>query len=122
MNRNKKLAFYLAAGSAFCSMAIPARAQRTAAPVPASKPTETPGAKTKKAEFQVLRMMVNAIQVQSLVDLREIHTFTYSERIRGEMQNLLNRGGYQYGDKVKIVYEAGNEIALNIKGKPSKPL
>jgi hypothetical protein len=67
-------------------------------------------------------MMVNAIQVQSLADQREIHTFLYSDHIRGQMQNLFNHGGYQYGDKVKILYQPGSEIALNIKGKPSKPL
>jgi hypothetical protein len=66
-------------------------------------------------------MMTNAIQVQSLADQREIHTFVYSDRIRGEMQSLLRQGGYQFGDKVKIVYQPGTEIALNIKGKPSKP-
>ena len=66
-------------------------------------------------------MMSNAIQVQSVVNLREIHTFIYSDRIRGEMQNLFNRGGYQYGDKVKIVYQPGSEIALEIRGRHSKP-
>ena len=66
-------------------------------------------------------MMSNAIQVQSLANLREIHTFTYSDGIRGKMQNVLDQGGYQYGDKVKIVYQPGSEIALRIKGKPSKP-
>ena len=75
-----------------------------------------------KARFQVLHMMLNAIQVQSLKDQREIHTFLYSDPIRGRMQNLFTHGGYQYGDKVKILYQPGSEIALNIKGKPSKPL
>jgi hypothetical protein len=121
MTPNKKFALSLAAGLAFCSAAIPARAQGTTAPITISKPAETPNAKTKRAEFQVLHMMSNAIQVQSVANLREIHTFVYSDGIRGEMQNLFNRGGYQYGDKVKIVYQPGSEIALEIKGRPSKP-
>jgi hypothetical protein len=37
------------------------------------------------------------------------------------MQKLLDRGGYQYGDKVEIQHEAGSDVALQIKGKPSRP-
>jgi hypothetical protein len=66
-------------------------------------------------------MMSNAIQVQSLEDRREIHTFVYSDRIRGHMEYLFNHGGYQYGDRVKILYQPESEIALNIKGRPSAP-
>lgn len=121
MTRNKKVALCIAAALAFCSAAIPARAQDTTAPITLTKPAETPNAKTKMAKFQVLHMMSNAIQVQSLANQREIHTFTYSDGIRGEMQNLFNQGGFQYGDKVKIVYQPGSEIALRIKGRPSKP-
>jgi len=122
MTRNRKSALFLVAAFVFCFVAISARAQRTTAPIIVSKPAQTTEAKPKKARFQVLHMMVNAIQVQSLADQREIHTFLYSDRIRGQMQNLFNHGGYQYGDKVKILYQPGSEIALNIKGKPSKPL
>jgi hypothetical protein len=122
MTRNRKFALFLVAVFVFCAMAISARAQGTTAPIIISKPAQMPEAKPKKARFQVLHMMVNAIQVQSLADQREIHTFLYSDHIRGQMQNLFNHGGYQYGDKVKILYQPGSEIALNIKGKPSKPL
>ena len=66
--------------------------------------------------------MSTAIQVRSLVNEREIHTFSYSDRIRDQMQKMLDQGGYQYGDKVVIWYQPGTEMALRIKGKPSKPL
>ena len=122
MTRNRKFALFLVAAFVFCSVAISARAQGTAAPIILSKPARTPEKKPKRARFQVLHMMLNAIQVQSLKNQREIHTFLYSDHIRGQMQNLFNHGGYQYGDKVKILYQPGSEIALNIKGKPSKPL
>ena len=121
MTRAKYFVLSLTVALAFFAAANPARAQGTTAPITLSKPAETPNAKTRKAEFQVLHMMSNAIQVQSLANLREIHTFTYSDGIRGKMQNVLDQGGYRYGDKVKIVYQPGSEIALRIKGKPSKP-
>jgi hypothetical protein len=38
------------------------------------------------------------------------------------MQKLLDQGGYQFGDKVVIQYLPGTEVALKIKGKPSKPI
>ena len=53
--------------------------------------------------------------------MREIHTFTYSPQIRGKMQNIINAGGYQYGDKVVVWYRRGGDVAVKIKGKPSKP-
>ena len=75
-----------------------------------------------KTRFEVLHMMTTGIQVRSLANGLEIHTFTYSDQIRDPMRKLLDQGGYQYGDKVEIQYQPGTEVALKIKGKPSKPL
>jgi len=86
----------------------------------AQKPA--PAEKSIKARFEVLHMMINAVQVRSLADEREIHTFIYSDQIRDRMQNMFNNGGYQYGDRVEIRYMHGSDVALNIKGKPSKPI
>jgi hypothetical protein len=38
------------------------------------------------------------------------------------MQKILDAGGYQYGDKVEILYTPGSTVALRIQGKPSKPI
>jgi hypothetical protein len=121
MIRNKQFAVMLAAAFVFCSTAISVRAQAPAAPILVkSKPA--PAEKPIKARFEVLRMMINAVQVRSLADEREIHTFVYSDQIRDRMQTLFNDGGYQYGDRVEIRYMHGSDVALNIKGKPSKPI
>ncbi len=112
----------LIAAGAVCATAAPARTQVTTAPAIVRKPVHTKEVKPAKTRYQVLRMMSTAIQVQSLVNEREIHTFTYSDQIRDQMQKLLDRGGYQYGDKVVIQYKLGTDVALNIKGKPSKPI
>ena len=37
------------------------------------------------------------------------------------MQQIVDSGGYQYGDKVKIQYVRGQTVALKIRGKPSNP-
>jgi hypothetical protein len=121
MTRNKKFALMLVAVSAFFISALPARAQTPTTPIVVkSKPA--PAEKPVKARFQVLHMMINAIQVRSLADEREIHTFLYSDRIRDRMQALFNNGGYQYGDTVEIRYLHGSDVAMTIKGKPSRPI
>jgi hypothetical protein len=122
MTRNKRFSFLLVAVGALCVAAVSARAQVTTGPTIKLKPVHTQQAKPTKTRFEVLHMMTTAIQVRSLVNGMEIHTFTYSDQIRDAMQKLLDQGGYQYGDKVVIQYQAGTEIALKIKGKPSKSL
>jgi len=124
MTDNKRFSLLLAA-AALCLLAISARAQVTTAPVIKLKPVHTrqpQQAKPAKTTFEVLHMMTTGIQVRSLTNGLEIHTFTYSDKIHDAMQARLNQGGYQYGDKVEIEYQPGTEIALKIKGKPSKPL
>ena len=122
---NKKPACSLVAACVLCALAFSASAQVTTAPVIKLKPVHTQQpqqAKPAKTQFEVLHMMTTGIQVRSLVNGLEIHTFTYSDQIRDPMRKLLDEGGYQYGDKVEIQYQPGTEVALKIKGKPSKPL
>jgi hypothetical protein len=84
-------------------------------------PSSTPQtAKVIKTQFEVLHMLYQSLQVRSLADMRELHTFTYAPALRDKMQAIFNAGGYQYGDKVVVWYRQGTAIALNIKGKPSK--
>ena len=97
------------------------RAQTTSAPM-VIKSSPPPAVKPIEGRFEVLRMMINAIQVRNPENLSEIHTFIYSDRIRDRMQSLFNTGGYQYGDKVVIHYMPHSDVALEIKGKPSKPV
>ena len=122
MTRNKRLPLLLAAAGALCGAAISGRAQVTTAPTIKLKPVRTQEAKPSKTRFEVLYMMTTGIQVRSLVNGLEIHTFTYSDQIHDAMVKLLDQGGYQYGDKVEIQYQPGTEVALSIKGKPSKPI
>ncbi len=52
---------------------------------------------------------------------RMIHTFTYATALQPKMETLQGKGGYQYGDQVKILYQGGQTVALEVHGKPSKP-
>jgi hypothetical protein len=122
MMSNRKFALLLLAVGAAWAASAPAPAQEVTRQIIPIKPLHPPNEKPVKFRFQVLRMMTTAIQVQSVADEREIHTFAYSDQIRDQMRNLLDQGGYQYGDKVVIEYRPGTEVALKIKGKPSKPI
>jgi len=95
-----------------------------AAPVPAKEPQQNtvvkPGAMLwLKAE--VMRADAHSIVVHDPADMRMIHTFTYAPAVQARMQQIIQQGGYRYGDKVKILYQQGQTVALEILGKPSKP-
>ncbi len=63
----------------------------------------------------------NSMVVSEQGNERVIHTFTYSPEVKARMQKIMDSGGYQYGDKIKIRYTPGQTVALKIHGKPSKP-
>ena len=107
--------------AALAVVAVPVRAQ-----IDISKPIaiKTIKAKPKLEKFQgeVLHSNPVTMTVRSRENERVIRTFTYSPKVKEQIQQILDQGGYQYGDKVEIQYEAGSDVALRIKGKPSKPL
>ncbi len=51
-----------------------------------------------------------------------IHTFNFSSDLQPKMQAMLDKGGFQYGDKVSILYMQKQTVALRVHGKPSKSL
>ena len=51
-----------------------------------------------------------------------IRTFPLSEAASAKMQKIVDKGGYQYGDKVTVYYEPATSRAIKVKGKPSKPI
>jgi len=38
------------------------------------------------------------------------------------MQQIVDKGGYQYGDKITVYYDPRSLKAIKFKGKPSPPL
>jgi hypothetical protein len=51
-----------------------------------------------------------------------IQTFSLSEAVAAKMQQIVDKGGYQYGDRVTILYDPATLKAMKIKGKASKPV
>jgi len=113
----------LAAGVAFGS--TPAQAQADAAPPLSTSPPIVVKQKAVKPIW-LKAEVIHADQLSLLVREEDngmnIHTFTYSDKAREKMQAVLEAGGYQYGDKIKIRYMPGKTEALDIQGDPSKPI
>jgi hypothetical protein len=119
MTRNKTHALLLAAAFVLSGAVLTSSAPGAGAQSAPSLSPQTQ--KIIKTHFVVMHMMYQSLQVRSVADARELHTFSYSPAIRDKMQNILNAGGYQFGDNVVVWYKPGENIAYKIKGKPSKP-
>lgn len=95
----------------------------TAAPIVinAVKPKPLPAGIVK---FQGYVVSANTVQitVRALGNDMALQTFALDKNASAQMQQTIDKGGYQYGDKVTVIYNAANQVAVKIKGKPSKPL
>ena len=89
--------------------------------VSAVKPKPKP---TGLAKFEGTVMHANSVQitVKAMGNDMSIQTFPLSEMASAKMQQIIDKGGYQYGDKVKLEYDPQSLRVVKFKGKPSKPL
>lgn len=71
---------------------------------------------------EVIFASANAIVVREQGNELAIHSFSFAPELKDKMQTILDKRGYQYGDKVNILYQSGQTVALRIHGKPSKPI
>jgi hypothetical protein len=134
--KNYKFKNYKFIAVALCSAAAalvvaapPARAQVIEpARTPISTDVNTPVVvKQKPARAVWLRAEVIHSDRQTLIvreadNAMEIHTFTFSARAKDKIEQVQDAGGYQNGDHVKVLWIPGTSEALNIKGRPSKPI
>jgi hypothetical protein len=106
-------------------VAQPTRAQVQSAPIVVKKTGSKNASASAKGSWlkaEVIHADANSIIVREQANGMMVHTFTYTAELRPQMQKLVDQGGYQYGDKVRILYQNGQTVALKVRGKPSKPL
>jgi hypothetical protein len=77
---------------------------------------------TVKFEGYVMHANVAQMTVRAKGNDMTIETFALSQPVATKMQQVIDKGGYQYGDKVTVYYDAQSREAVKIKGKPSRPL
>jgi hypothetical protein len=75
-----------------------------------------------KFEGYVQNANIAQITVRAKGNDLSIQTFPLSEAAAAKMQQIIDKGGYQWGDKVTIFYDPATVKAIKIKGKPSKPV
>ena len=113
--------------------ATPTRAQSPATVVPIVVDTAAPiivnAVKPKsktaglgKFEGYVMNANIAQVTVRAKGNDMSIETFALSQQVSAKMQTIIDKGGYQYGDKITVYYDPTSKKALKIKGKPSKPL
>jgi hypothetical protein len=109
---------------------IPARAQdplstpvivSVAAPIVIKALTPKPSGLGKFEGF-VMNANTAQITVRAKGDDMSVQTFTLSEQASAKMLETINKGGYQWGDKVTVLYDPTSRKAVRIKGKPSRVL
>ncbi len=89
--------------------------------VAAVKPKPKPTGLDKFEGF-VMHANIAQITVRAKGNDLAIRTFPLSEAASAKMQKIIDKGGYQYGDKVTVFYEPATSKAIKFKGKPSKPI
>jgi hypothetical protein len=111
----------------------PVRAQSPATVVPIVVDTAVPiivnAVKSKsktvglgKFEGYVMHANIAQITVRAKGNDMSLETFTLSQVAATKMQTIVDKGGYQYGDKVTVYYDPATKQALKVKGKPSKAI
>lgn len=115
--------------AAFCCPRAAAQSPATVAPiivdtavpivVNAVKPRPTGWG---KFEGFVMHANTAQITVRAKGNDMAVRTFALSPQAADKMQEIVAKGGYQYGDKVTVMYDPVSLKAMKLKGKPSKNL
>ena len=110
-----RVALLVLVGVAFAALSLSAQVQ-------VGQPIKVKAPKPQIVKFkgEVVSATSAVITVRSRENEKVIRTFTYSPEAREAMAKIIQRGGYQYGDKVEIHHEAGQDVAIKIEGKPSR--
>ncbi|MBV9888860.1 MAG: hypothetical protein JO119_20140 [Acidobacteria bacterium] len=75
-----------------------------------------------KFEGTVTNATTAQITVKAKGDDMAIRTFALAPAASTKMQQTIDKGGYQYGDKVTVMYDPNSLQAVKVKGKASKSL
>jgi len=75
-----------------------------------------------KFDGLVMNATTAQITVKAKGDDMAIRTFSLAPAASVKMQQTIDKGGYQYGDKVTVMYDPNSLQAVKIKGKASKSL
>lgn len=82
---------------------------------------EAPKAKKEKFKGEVLAVTRQSIIVRDLENKNLVRTFSYNEKVAAKINKWFDENKlFQHGDRVEIVYLAGTDKAIKLKGKPGQ--
>lgn len=119
----ERISFAVALVAASCLSVPSARAQvTTGKPITVKIKTLKP----PKPHYDTFRGVVLHMDAQSIIvrdpkNASIVKTFSYTPELSKRLKKLIDRGGYQYGDRVQLKYASGGTVAQSIAGKASKP-
>lgn len=93
----------------------------TAVPIVVATLKPNKGPQPPKFEGTVVNATVAQITVRAKGNDMAIQTFPLAPDASARMLQIIEKGGYQYGDKVTVFFDPESKKALKVKGKPTKP-
>lgn len=121
MRRRTGIAAFVVAS--LIGVAVPSASAQTTTSKPITIKTKTvkpPKVKLDTFKGEVIRMNTVSIMVRDPKNSYIVRTFTFSPGVTKKLQSLIDKGGYQSGDRVTIKYAEGSTVAESITGKASK--
>ena len=112
------LAAVAASAQVPASVAVPVI--ETAVPIVVGTLKPNKGPQPPKFEGTVINATVAQITVRAKGNDMAIQTFPLAPDASAKMLQIIDKGGYQYGDKVTVFFDPDSKKALKVKGKPSK--
>lgn len=113
-----RMLLLLAVAALFVPAAMHAQDVETGKPIR----LKAPKPKVEKFRGEVLAATSVQMIVRSAKNEKVIRTFTYAPKVKEKIDKLVDENRlYQPGDKVEIHHEASSDVAIKVKGKPSKP-
>jgi hypothetical protein len=115
------IALAAAAASAQVPASVAVPVIETAVPIVVGTLKPNKGPQPPKFEGTVVNATVAQITVRAKGNDMAIQTFPLTPDASAKMLQIIDKGGYQYGDKVTVFFDPDSKKALKVKGKPSKP-
>jgi len=115
-------AAFVSLAAAAANAQVPAPVVEAAVPIIVETIKPHKGPQPPKFEGTVINATVAQITVRAKGNDMAIQTFPLAPEASAKMLQIIDKGGYQYGDKVTVFFDPDSKKALKVKGKPSKAI
>ena len=115
-------AAFVAFAAAVANEQVPIPVAEAAVPIIIETIKPHKGPQPPKFEGTVINATIAQITVRARGNDMAIQTFPLTPEASAKMLQIIDKGGYQYGDKVTVLFDPDTKKAFKVKGKPSKAI